>query len=239
MMESPMLKLENINLSYGEAEVLFGISLEVRQGEIVALLGSNGAGKSSTLKAISGLAHVSSGRVLFEGEDVTNYPSSALVSRGLSHTPEGRRLFPRMSVEENLMLGSRKRTKPAKMRELLQQSFEMFPVLKERRKQMVGLMSGGEQQQCAIARTLMAEPRFVLMDEPSLGLAPQIISDVFRVIRQIREAGVTILLVEQNMVQSLAIADRAYVLERGEVTISGDAKVLANDPALQRAYLGA
>lgn len=238
-MESPMLKLENIDLSYGEARVLLGVSLEVHQGEIVALLGSNGAGKSSTLKAIAGLEPVSAGTVTFDGRDVTNRPSADLVALGLSHTPEGRRLFPRMSVEENLMLGARKGVKTVKMRELLAQSFEMFPVLKERRKQLAGLMSGGEQQQCSIARALMSEPRFVLMDEPSLGLAPQIIADVFRVIRQIREAGVTVLLVEQNMVQSLAIADRAYVLERGEITLSGNAKELAKDPALQRAYLGA
>lgn len=238
-MGSPMLKLENIDLSYGEAKVLFDVSLEVNQGEIVALLGSNGAGKSSTLKAISGLEKVSAGRVLFEDEDLTNRPSSEIVKRGLSHTPEGRRLFPRMSVEENLLLGLKKGTNGAKARELLDQSFDKFPVLKERRKQYAGLMSGGEQQQCSIARALMSEPRFVLMDEPSLGLAPQIISDVFRVIRQIRESGVTVLLVEQNMVQALAIADRAYVLERGQMTLSGDAKTLSNDPALQRAYLGA
>lgn len=238
-METPMLKLENIDLAYGEAKTLFGVSLEVRQGEIVALLGSNGAGKSSTLKAIAGLEKVSSGKVLFEGEDLTNRPSSSIVERGLSHTPEGRRLFPRMSVEENLLLGMRRGTKAAKSRELLDQAFEMFPVLKDRRKQYAGLMSGGEQQQCAIARTLMSEPRFVLMDEPSLGLAPQIIADVFRVIREIRQSGVTVLLVEQNMVQSLAIADRAYVLERGQVTLSGDAKALSKDPALQKAYLGA
>lgn len=238
-MESTMLKLENIDLAYGEAKVLFDVSLEVRRGEIVALLGSNGAGKSSTLKAISGLERVSSGRILFEGEDLTNRPSSEIVKRGLSHTPEGRRLFPRMSVEENLLLGMRRGTKGVKARELLDHAFQMFPVLKERRKQYAGLMSGGEQQQCSIARALMSEPRFVLMDEPSLGLAPQIIADVFRVIREIRESGVTVLLVEQNMVQSLAIADRAYVLERGQVTLSGDSKSLSKDPALQKAYLGA
>lgn len=238
-MGSPMLKLENIDLAYGEAKVLFDVSLEVQQGEIVALLGSNGAGKSSTLKAISGLERVSSGRIFFDGENLTNRPSSEIVKRGLSHTPEGRRLFPRMSVEENLLLGLRRGTKGAKSKELLDRAFEMFPVLKERRKQYAGLMSGGEQQQCSIARALMSEPRFVLMDEPSLGLAPQIIADVFRVIREIRDSGVTVLLVEQNMVQSLAIADRAYVLERGRVTLSGDAKTLSKDPALQKAYLGA
>ncbi len=238
-MGSPMLKLENIDLAYGEAKVLFDVSLEVQQGEIVALLGSNGAGKSSTLKAISGLERVSSGRIFFDGENLTNRPSSEIVKRGLSHTPEGRRLFPRMSVEENLLLGLRRGTKGVKSKELLDRAFEMFPVLKERRKQYAGLMSGGEQQQCSIARALMSEPRFVLMDEPSLGLAPQIIADVFRVIREIRDSGVTVLLVEQNMVQSLAIADRAYVLERGRVTLSGDAKTLSKDPALQKAYLGA
>lgn len=233
-----MLSVKGISLSYDEAEVLSDVSIEVGAGQIVALLGSNGAGKSTTLKAISGLEKVSAGTIKFDGKDITNRPSYEIISKGLAHSPEGRRLFPRMSVEENLLLGARPRTSRPQLRELLDEAFDLFPILKERRKQYAGLMSGGEQQQCAIARALMSKPRLVLLDEPSLGLAPQIIADVFRVVQKIRDTGVTVLLVEQNMVQSLAIADHAYVLERGRVTLSGPSSELRQNAELQRAYLG-
>lgn len=233
-----MLRVEGIDLAYGEAQVLQDVSINVKHGEIVALLGSNGAGKSSTLKAISGLERTSRGKIFLNDEEITHRPSVDIVSRGLSHAPEGRRLFPRLSVEENLILGVARRAKREEVRTRLDEAFMMFPVLKERRKQMAGLMSGGEQQQCAIARALMSDPKFVLLDEPSLGLAPQITANVFRVVREIRDRGVTVLLVEQNMVQSLAVADRAYVLERGRIALSGESAVLKDDPALQKAYLG-
>ncbi|MBH0116784.1 ABC transporter ATP-binding protein [Salinibacterium sp. NG253] len=233
-----MLSVKGISLSYDGAQVLNDVSIEVGTGQIVALLGANGAGKSTTLKAVSGLEKVSAGTIEFDGHDITNRPSFEIISKGLAHSPEGRRLFPRMSVEENLILGTRPRTSRPQIRELLDEAFELFPILKERRKQFAGLMSGGEQQQCAIARALMSKPRLVLLDEPSLGLAPQIIADVFRVVQKIRDTGVTVLLVEQNMVQSLAIADHAYVLERGRVTLSGPASELRENAELQRAYLG-
>lgn len=233
-----MLKVEGIDLAYGEAQVLRDVSIDVEHGEIVALLGSNGAGKSSTLKAVSGLERIAKGKIFLNGEEITNRPSVDIVNRGLAHAPEGRRLFPKLSVEENLILGAARGAKRQVIRARLDDAFAMFPVLKERRKQMAGLMSGGEQQQCAIARALMSDPKIVLLDEPSLGLAPQIIADVFRVVREIRDRGVTVLLVEQNMVQSLAVADRAYVLERGRIALSGNSADIKNDPALQKAYLG-
>jgi branched-chain amino acid transport system ATP-binding protein len=218
---------------------LFGVSLEVAAGEVVALLGSNGAGKSSTLKAISGLVAPTSGEITLDGRRIDGKDSHEVVNLGVAHSPEGRRLFPGLTVLENLKLGAVSKESRAVQQHTLDEVFQMFPVLSERRKQQAGLLSGGEQQMCAIGRALMAKPRLLLLDEPSLGLAPRIISEVFQVVRTVRDKGVTVLLVEQNVAQSLHLADRAYVIERGRVALEGKAADLLEDKELQRAYLGA
>lgn len=234
-----MLKLENVSVSYGRSPALFGVSLEVAAGEVVALLGSNGAGKSSTLKAISGLVAPTSGEITLDGRRIDGKDSHEVVNLGVAHSPEGRRLFPGLTVLENLKLGAVSKESRAVQQHTLDEVFQMFPVLSERRKQQAGLLSGGEQQMCAIGRALMAKPRLLLLDEPSLGLAPRIISEVFQVVRTVRDKGVTVLLVEQNVAQSLHLADRAYVIERGRVALEGKAADLLEDKELQRAYLGA
>jgi branched-chain amino acid transport system ATP-binding protein len=234
-----VLKLENVSVSYGRSPALFGVSLEVAAGEVVALLGSNGAGKSSTLKAISGLVAPTSGEITLDGRRIDGKDSHEVVNLGVAHSPEGRRLFPGLTVLENLKLGAVSKESRAVQQHTLDEVFQMFPVLSERRKQQAGLLSGGEQQMCAIGRALMAKPRLLLLDEPSLGLAPRIISEVFQVVRTVRDKGVTVLLVEQNVAQSLHLADRAYVIERGRVALEGKAADLLEDKELQRAYLGA
>jgi branched-chain amino acid transport system ATP-binding protein len=233
-----MLSLENITTYYGAVKALNGVSLEVKQGEIVTLIGCNGAGKSTTLRAISGLIRPRSGTVRFEGEEITGTPPHVLVARGLSHVPEGRGIFANLTVAENLALGAYARKDRSQLAEDRERALTLFPRIRERLKQMAGTLSGGEQQMLAIARALLARPRLLLLDEPSLGLAPQLVQTIFRIIREINRQGTTILLVEQNAHMALVVAHRAYVLQTGEVVQSGDARKMLDDPEVKKAYLG-
>ncbi|MBD7912568.1 MULTISPECIES: ABC transporter ATP-binding protein [Clostridium] len=233
-----MLKIDNINLYYGVIHALKDISLEVRQGEIVTLIGANGAGKTSTLRAISGLEPIKSGTVTFKGSHLNKIPANKIVSLGLSHVPEGRRVFPTLTVMENLELGAYLRKDKTEIKKDMEMVFAKFPRLKEREKQHAGTLSGGEQQMLAIGRALMNRPEMLILDEPSMGLAPLVVKDIFDTIVEINKSGTTILLVEQNANMALAIADRAYVLETGKIVQSGDAKILLNDDSIKNAYLG-
>ena len=233
-----MLKLDNINLYYGVIHALKNISLEVEQGEIVTLIGANGAGKTSTLRAISGLEPIKSGNITFNGSPLNKVPSNKIVSLGLSHVPEGRRVFPELTVMENLELGAYLRKDKAGIKQDLEMVFSKFPRLKEREKQAAGTLSGGEQQMLAIGRALMNRPEMLLLDEPSMGLAPLVVKDIFDTIVEINKSGTTVLLVEQNANMALAIAHRAYVLETGKIVTSGNAQDLLNDSAIKNAYLG-
>lgn len=233
-----MLKIDNINLYYGVIQALKDISLEVKQGEIVTLIGANGAGKTSTLRAISGLEPLKSGTITFKGSSLNKIPANKIVSLGLSHVPEGRRVFPSLTVMENLELGAYLRNDKAEIKKDMEMVFAKFPRLKEREKQQAGTLSGGEQQMLAIGRALMNRPEMLILDEPSMGLAPLVVKDIFDTIVEINKSGTTILLVEQNANMALAIADRAYVLETGKIVKSGDAKVLLNDESIKNAYLG-
>ena len=225
-------------MAYGDIRALWDVSLQVDKGEIVALLGSNGAGKTTTLKAISGVLKPLAGGVFFEGKSLLNKAPHEIVEMGIAHIPEGRRLFPDMTVIENLEMGSYPRNARAGRRQTLQWIFELFPVLAERRHQMVGSMSGGEQQMVAIGRGLMARPKLLLVDEPSLGLAPLLVAEVFRVIKEIQGSGVTILLVEQNVRSALEITSRAYILESGRIVRAGPSHLLLHDDEVRKAYLG-
>lgn len=233
-----MLKIDNINLYYGVIHALKDISLEVKQGEIVTLIGANGAGKTSTLRAISGLEPIKSGTVTFKGSPLNKIPANKIVSLGLSHVPEGRRVFPSLTVMENLELGAYLRKDKAGIKKDMEMVFNKFPRLKEREKQQSGTLSGGEQQMLAIGRALMNRPEMLILDEPSMGLAPLVVKDIFDTIVEINKSGTTILLVEQNANMALTIADRAYVLETGKIVQSGNAKVLLNDDSIKNAYLG-
>lgn len=233
-----MLKLDNINLYYGVIHALKNISLEVEQGEIVTLIGANGAGKTSTLRAISGLEPIKSGNITFKGSPLNKVPSNKIVSLGLSHVPEGRRVFPELTVMENLELGAYLRKDKAGIKQDLEIVFSKFPRLKEREKQAAGTLSGGEQQMLAIGRALMNRPEMLLLDEPSMGLAPLVVKDIFDTIVEINKSGTTVLLVEQNANMALAIAHRAYVLETGKMVTYGNAQDLLNDSAIKNAYLG-
>lgn len=232
------LKVENINVSYGDIQVLFDVSLYVEKGEVVSIVGANGAGKTTTLKTISGLLHPSSGNIMFENEQIDKLEPEKIVERGIIHVPEGRRLFPFMSVEENLEMGSYNSRAYEQRFETMQEVFKLFPRLKERRKQMAGTLSGGERQMVAVGRGLMAKPKILMFDEPSLGLAPILVKNIMETIKEIADNGTTIILVEQNIHASLNISDRAYVLEQGYVVKDGNAKQLLNDPDVQRAFLG-
>jgi branched-chain amino acid transport system ATP-binding protein len=235
-----MLKLNSVRMAYGAIEAVKGVDLEVRAGEVVTIIGANGAGKSTLLKGIAGLERVAGGRVLIDGKDCTDVPAHRRVGLGVALSPEGRGVFPDQTVRDNLLLGAYTRgSRDAKVHEALQREFARFPRLKEREHQLAGTLSGGEQQMLAMARALMSEPRLLLLDEPSLGLAPLIIADIFRTIRKLRGSGLTILLVEQMANQALAVADRAYVLETGRITTQGSGKDLLNDPKVRAAYLGA
>lgn len=234
-----MLKFENVSVSYGRAPVLFDIDLAVAEGEVVAILGSNGAGKSTALRAASGVVSPRAGKIWYDGTEISSMPPHQIVARGMAHSPEGRRLFSGLTVEQNLHLGTRSKEARKAAPATLNRVYELFPVLEERRTQLAGSMSGGEQQMCAIGRALMAKPRLLLLDEPSLGLAPIIIKEVFDVIQQVRQTGVTVLIVEQNVNQTLNVVDRAYVIERGRVVLEGTATEMKNDKNVQRAYLGA
>lgn len=235
-----MLKLESVKVAYGAIQAVKGVSLEVRKGEVVTIIGANGAGKSTLLKSICGLEPVAEGRILVDGKEVTNVPAHQRVGLGVAMSPEGRGVFADQTVRENLMLGAYSRRKDASAVEAaIEREFKRFPRLRERQDQLSGTLSGGEQQMLAISRALMSEPRLLLLDEPSLGLAPLIIKDIFNAIRQLRESGLTILLVEQMARQALGVADRAYVLETGCITLEGSGRELLDDPKVKAAYLGA
>lgn len=234
---SELLRLEGVSASYGAVKALHEVSLEVHQGEVVTLIGANGAGKSTCLKVITGLLAARQGRVLWKGEDLQKVPAHSRVPLGIAMSPEGRQVFPRMTVLENLEMGAYTR-KDGEVAQDLEKAFGLFPRLKDRLKQLAGTLSGGEQQMLAIARALMSRPQLLLLDEPSLGLAPLIVRQIFEIVGQIRSMGLAVLLVEQNARQALQIADRAYVFEVGRVSLSGVASDLARDPAVQNAYLG-
>ncbi|GAB6876333.1 ABC transporter ATP-binding protein [Thermaerobacter litoralis] len=233
-----MLELAGVHVFYGHVHALKGIDLVVDEGEIVALLGANGAGKSTTLRAISGLVRPREGSIRFQGQDLLRLPAHQLPALGIAHAPEGRRVFGPLTVDENLTLGAYRQADRAAVEETRRWVFDLFPRLKERRGQLAGTMSGGEQQMLAIGRALMSRPRLLLLDEPSLGLAPLVVRQIFHTIREINRQGVTVLLVEQNARAALKLAHRAYVLETGTVALSGPAAELARDPRMQQAYLG-
>lgn len=234
-----MLRLEDVHVFYGRAEALRGVTLEVEQGEVVCLIGSNGAGKSTTLMTISGVQRPSAGRISFEGRRIDDLPPHVIVRLGISQVPEGRRIFPRLTVRENLELGAGAGNMGRdRLGERFERVFALFPVLKERQRQPGGTLSGGEQQMLAIGRALMAGPKMLLLDEPSLGLAPIVVSRIFKTIREISSEGVTILLVEQNAHAALSLSGRGYVLESGRITIQGTGDELLRNEQVQRAYLG-
>ena len=233
-----MLRLDDVHAHYGTIHALRGVSLEVKKGQIACLIGANGAGKSSTLMAVSGLLRPSAGRIVFEGDDLAEVPPHAIVERGISQVPEGRRIFSKLTVLENLQMGAYVRTDADGIRQDLDWVFGLFPILAERRFQMGGTLSGGEQQMLAIGRALMARPRLLLMDEPSLGLAPKFVETIFEVIRQINTHGTAILLVEQNAHMALSIASTGYVLESGRIVLEDDATSLMVNKDVQKAYLG-
>ena len=231
-----MLKVDNIQVYYGAIHAIKGVSFEVNEGEIVALIGANGAGKSTILKTVSGLMHPRSGSIEFMGENITHTDAYKLVRHGLAHVPEGRRIFLQMSVQENLEMGAFIHNKLNE--DDLEMVFELFPRLKERRKQVAGTLSGGEQQMLAMGRALMSSPKLMMMDEPSMGLAPILVDQIFSIIKSLHAAGKTVLLVEQNASKALDIADRAYVLETGKITLSGTGKELQQSDEVRKAYLG-
>jgi len=233
-----MLNVENINVHYGAIHALKDVSFHLEENEIVALIGANGAGKSTSLNTISGLLHPTSGRVVFAGEDISAVSPQEIVRKGIIQVPEGRRIFASMSVWENLEMGAFTRSNRAEINARMESVFERFPRLKERRKQAGGTLSGGEQQMLAIARALMAEPRVLLLDEPSMGLAPILVEQIFDIIREINESGTSIILVEQNALMALSIADRGYVLDTGRVALEGSSNDLLHNPLVINAYLG-
>ena len=233
-----MLKIENINVYYGAIHALKGISVDVKEGEIVTLIGANGAGKSTILRTISGLLRTKTGNILFEGNSVASMAAEEIVKKGISQVPEGRRIFANMTVEENLELGAYIRSDKAGIRKDINKVFERFPRLGERRVQVAGTLSGGEQQMLAIGRGLMSQPRLLLLDEPTMGLAPLLVKEIFSIIKEINASGTTILLVEQNANMALSIAHQAYVLETGRIILSGSAKELAESEEVRKAYLG-
>lgn len=233
-----MLEVKDLEVYYGMIQAIKGISFHVDKGEVIALIGANGAGKTTTLHTVTGLLSPKSGHVIFEGKDITKVPAHKIVSMGMAHVPEGRRVFAELSVYENLKMGAYTRKDKNEIEESLKNVYKRFPRLEERKNQMAGTLSGGEQQMLAMGRALMSKPRIILMDEPSMGLSPLLVSEIFDIIKVINESGTTVLLVEQNAKKALSIADRAYVLETGNITLSGDAKDLINDESVKKAYLG-
>jgi branched-chain amino acid transport system ATP-binding protein len=233
-----ILELNGVHTFYGSIHALKGVSLEVRQGEIVTLLGANGAGKSTTLRSINGLQRPRQGSIRFEGADITQTPAHEIVKRGIAQSPEGRRLFPRMTVVENLEMGAFQRADKSGIREDMEHVFELFPRLRERRSQKAGTMSGGEQQMCAMGRALMARPKLLLLDEPSLGLAPIFVERIFEIVKRINDEGTSILLVEQNALMALDHADRGYVMETGQIVLSDTAEALKTNDEVRKTYLG-
>ena len=235
---APLLRLEDVRAGYGPIEVLKGISLEVNEGEIVTMIGANGAGKTSTLMCISGVNRIRQGRIVFRGEEIQNLKPNLIVSRGLSQSPEGRKIFPRLTVLENLQMGAFTRNDRDGIKSDIEKAFEMFPILRERQTQAGGTLSGGEQQMLAVARAIMCRPKLLLLDEPSLGLAPMICIKIFDVVRELNRQGATVLLVEQNARMALKLAHRGYVMETGSIVMADRAEVLLNDKRIQDAYLG-
>ena len=234
-----MLEIKDLHVFYGAIHALKGISLTVADGELVSLIGANGAGKTTTLHTISGLLPAASGSILLDGKDLQKVPANTIIRLGLSHVPEGRHVFARMTVEENLRMGAYILRDQRKITENLERVYGHFPRLKERRRQVAGTLSGGEQQMLATGRALMTDPKIVLMDEPSMGLSPLLVKEIFSIIQQLHESGITILLVEQNAKMALAVSDRAYVLETGTISMEGPAAELAADDRVRKAYLGA
>ncbi len=233
-----MLQVENLNVYYGAIHALQGISFNVNEGEIVTLIGANGAGKSTTLRTLSGLLRSRTGSITFKGRDIATMPAEKIVEAGISHVPEGRKIFAPLSVRENLMMGAYSRSDPAEIQETLERAYKSFPRLKERAGQYGGTLSGGEQQMLATARGLMSKPTLMLLDEPSMGLSPILVEEIFRIIVEINKQGTSILLVEQNAQMALSVAHRAYVLETGRIVLSGAAKEIADNPQVKTAYLG-
>ena len=233
-----MLEVRDLQVYYGMIHAIKGISFDVNQGEVIALIGANGAGKTTTLHTITGLLAPKSGSVLFEGKDITKVPAHKIVSMGMAHVPEGRRVFAELSVYENLKMGAYTRKDKKEIEESLANVYKRFPRLEERKNQMAGTLSGGEQQMLAMGRALMSKPKIILMDEPSMGLSLIFVNEIFDIIRAVSESGTTVLLVEQNAKKALSISDRAYVLETGTITMSGKAKDLLEDEAVKKAYLG-
>jgi branched-chain amino acid transport system ATP-binding protein len=236
--DTRVLTVEGLECRYGKVAAVRDLSLEVRQGELVSLIGANGAGKTTTLKAISGVLAPSAGRIVFEGEDITRASARRVLELGIAHCPEGRRMFPYMTVRENLEMGCYLRRDRAGIEADMRRLYERFPILSERRAQAAGTLSGGEQQMLAISRALMSRPKLIMFDEPSLGLAPNIVELMFDIISQIRAEGVTVIMVEQNAFAALELSDRSYVLEQGRVSFTGTGRALLNDPHVKKAYLG-
>ncbi len=233
-----MLEVKDLQVYYGMIQAIKGISFEVNQGEVIALIGANGAGKTTILHTVSGLLAPKAGSIIFEGKDITKVPAHKIVSMGMAHVPEGRRVFAQLSVYENLKMGAYTRKDKTEIEESLENVFKRFPRLQERKNQMAGTLSGGEQQMLAMGRALMSKPQIILMDEPSMGLSPIFVNEIFDIIQEVSAGGTTVLLVEQNAKKALSIADRAYVLETGTIALEGDAKVLMNDDSIKKAYLG-
>ena len=233
-----MLEVKDLYVSYGMIAALKGISFEVNEGEVIALIGANGAGKTTTLHTLTGLLHAKSGSITFDGKELTKTPAHKIVEMGIAHVPEGRRIFQNLTVLDNLKLGAFTCKDKAGIAKDIEEVYELFPRLAERKTQIAGTLSGGEQQMLAMGRALMSKPKIVVMDEPSMGLSPLLVSKIFEIIEMIRERGTTVLLVEQNAKKALAISDRAYVLETGKIVLSGDAHELMNDDSVKKAYLG-
>ena len=233
-----MLEVKDLQVYYGVIQALKGISFEVNQGEVIALIGANGAGKTTTLQTLTGIIPAKAGSISFEGRDITKVPAHKIVEMGMAHVPEGRRVFADMTVYENLLMGAYTRKDKNEIAQSLANVYKRFPRLEERKGQRAGTLSGGEQQMLAMGRALMSKPRIILMDEPSMGLSPIFVNEIFDIIKEVSEGGTTVLLVEQNAKKALSIADRAYVLETGNITLSGRAEDLLNDESVQKAYLG-
>ena len=233
-----MLEIRDLEVFYGMIQAIKGVSFEVNEGEVIALIGANGAGKTTILHTITGLLTPKKGQVIFEGQDITKVPAHKIVSLGMAHVPEGRRVFSHLSVYQNLKMGAYTRKDKDEIEKTLETVYKSFPRLEERKNQIAGTLSGGEQQMLAMGRALMSHPRIILMDEPSMGLSPILVNEIFDIIQSVSASGTTVLLVEQNAKKALSIADRAYVLETGNIVMSGDAKELMNDDSIKKAYLG-
>lgn len=233
-----MLSVKDLQVYYGMIQAIKGLSFEVNEGEVVALIGANGAGKTTILHTVTGLIPSKAGSIEFQGKDITKAPGHKIVTYGMAHVPEGRRVFANLSVYENLKLGAYTRTDKKEIEDTLKMIYKRFPRLEERKTQLAGTLSGGEQQMLAMGRALMSQPKIILMDEPSMGLSPIFVEEIFKIIQDVAASGTTVLLVEQNAKKALSIADRAYVLETGKIVLEGDAKVLMNDESVKKAYLG-